>query len=84
MNDTHPTLCIPELMRILMDFKGMSWEEAWRITQRYLIVAKKLLPNLHYSQLFDKMYIMYILFFYLLILQATVTFLEVMVFYFAE
>ncbi|KAK6129189.1 hypothetical protein DH2020_037068 [Rehmannia glutinosa] len=34
MNDTHPTLCIPELMRILMDLKGMSWEEAWRITQR--------------------------------------------------
>ncbi|KAJ4871642.1 Alpha-glucan phosphorylase 1 [Raphanus sativus] len=34
MNDTHPTLCIPELMRILMDFKGLSWEDAWRITQR--------------------------------------------------
>ncbi|KAK4417610.1 Alpha-1,4 glucan phosphorylase L-1 isozyme, chloroplastic/amyloplastic [Sesamum alatum] len=34
MNDTHPTLCIPELMRILMDLKDMSWEEAWRITQR--------------------------------------------------
>ncbi|KAL6498553.1 Alpha-1,4 glucan phosphorylase L-1 isozyme, chloroplastic/amyloplastic [Orobanche hederae] len=34
MNDTHPTLCIPELMRILMDVKGLSWEEAWMITQR--------------------------------------------------
>ncbi|KAL2552257.1 Alpha-glucan phosphorylase 1 [Forsythia ovata] len=34
MNDTHPTLCIPELMRILMDLKGMSWEKAWSITQR--------------------------------------------------
>uniref|UniRef100_A0A7N0T5Q5 Alpha-1,4 glucan phosphorylase n=1 Tax=Kalanchoe fedtschenkoi TaxID=63787 RepID=A0A7N0T5Q5_KALFE len=34
MNDTHPTLCIPELMRILMDVKGLSWEEAWSITQR--------------------------------------------------
>ncbi|KAL8471689.1 hypothetical protein ACS0TY_029077 [Phlomoides rotata] len=34
MNDTHPTLCIPELMRTLMDLKGMSWEEAWKITQR--------------------------------------------------
>lgn len=34
MNDTHPTLCIPELIRILVDLKGMSWEEAWDITQR--------------------------------------------------
>ncbi|KAF9684206.1 hypothetical protein SADUNF_Sadunf04G0093800 [Salix dunnii] len=34
MNDTHPTLCIPELMRILIDLKGLSWEEAWNITQR--------------------------------------------------
>ncbi|KAI3813237.1 hypothetical protein L1987_17956 [Smallanthus sonchifolius] len=34
MNDTHPTLCIPELMRILIDLKGISWKEAWDITQR--------------------------------------------------
>ncbi|XP_066367085.1 alpha-1,4 glucan phosphorylase L isozyme, chloroplastic/amyloplastic-like isoform X2 [Miscanthus floridulus] len=34
MNDTHPTLCIPELMRILMDVKGLSWSEAWSITER--------------------------------------------------
>ncbi|KAI4373361.1 hypothetical protein MLD38_011492 [Melastoma candidum] len=34
MNDTHPTLCIPELIRILMDVKGLTWEEAWKITQR--------------------------------------------------
>ncbi|KAF7129198.1 hypothetical protein RHSIM_Rhsim10G0044200 [Rhododendron simsii] len=34
MNDTHPTLCIPELMRILMDLEGISWKEAWGITQR--------------------------------------------------
>ncbi|KAG8098208.1 hypothetical protein GUJ93_ZPchr0013g35553 [Zizania palustris] len=34
MNDTHPTLCIPELMRILMDVKGLSWNEAWSITER--------------------------------------------------
>ncbi|KAE9613688.1 putative glycogen phosphorylase [Lupinus albus] len=34
MNDTHPTLCIPELIRILMDVKGLSWEKAWDITKR--------------------------------------------------
>lgn len=35
MNDTHPTLCIPELIRMLIDVKGLTWEEAWKITQRY-------------------------------------------------
>ncbi|CAN4115574.1 unnamed protein product [Withania somnifera] len=34
MNDTHPTLCIPELMRILIDLKGLTWKEAWNITKR--------------------------------------------------
>ncbi|KAF7809058.1 alpha-1,4 glucan phosphorylase L-2 isozyme, chloroplastic/amyloplastic-like [Senna tora] len=34
MNDTHPTLCIPELIRILIDAKGLSWEKAWDITKR--------------------------------------------------
>lgn len=32
INDTHPALAIPELMRILMDKEGMEWEEAWHIT----------------------------------------------------
>ncbi|AST92976.1 glycogen phosphorylase [Sutcliffiella cohnii] len=32
INDTHPVLAIPELMRILLDDEGFSWEEAWEIT----------------------------------------------------
>ena len=32
LNDTHPTLLIPELMRLLMDCEGIAWEQAWEIT----------------------------------------------------
>ncbi len=32
MNDTHPTMAVAELMRILLDEEGLSWEEAWDIT----------------------------------------------------
>ncbi|RAZ74727.1 hypothetical protein DK853_43700, partial [Klebsiella oxytoca] len=31
INDTHPTLVIPELMRIFLDDEGYSWDEAWHI-----------------------------------------------------
>ena len=34
MNDTHPTLAVPELMRILLDEQGLEWEEAWEVVTK--------------------------------------------------
>ena len=34
LNDTHPTLVIPELMRVLIDREGLGWETAWDLTRR--------------------------------------------------
>ncbi|MBE4908414.1 glycogen/starch/alpha-glucan phosphorylase [Bacillus luteolus] len=34
INDTHPVLAVPELMRILMDEEGMGWYEAWQVTTK--------------------------------------------------
>ena len=34
MNDTHPTVAVAELMRILMDVEGLEWDDAWDITCR--------------------------------------------------
>ena len=34
LNDTHPTVAVAELMRILLDEEGLEWDEAWEVTTK--------------------------------------------------
>jgi glycogen phosphorylase len=46
LNDTHPSIAVPELMRLLLDVRGLEWEAAWEVTRRvFAYTCHTLLPE---------------------------------------
>lgn len=64
INDTHPTMCIPELMRVFIDEEGMEWEDAWTIVKGVVSFTNHtVLPEAlekwsipHFQQLLPRIY----------------------------